>query len=162
MKRALGVFLAVSLLLPLSLRGQERSAELERLDLLIGEWAFEDAEGNEIGSEVCEWFGVGFVQCEATLPGQAGATTRLLSVLGYDPAMERYTWVRYWSTGLVDYHIGWLGDGVWTWVQRDSAGGRFRLTQTWESPTSASFQWEESIEGGDWEPTIGGRATKVG
>jgi len=141
---------------------QGLDSELQRLDQLIGEWAFEDPDGNEMGSEVCEWLGTGFVQCEAAFTPPEGAPIRLLSVLGYDETMERFTWVRYWNNGLIDDHIGWLGDEIWRWVQRDSAGGRFRLTQTWESPSAYSFQWEESIDGQDWEPTLAGRSTKVG
>lgn len=161
MKKALGLLFVVALASPLSLLGQERSPELQRLDALVGEWTYLDTEGNEVGSDSCTWLGTGFLQCDGVYTNPSGATIHLLSVFGYDRRMERYTWLRYWSTGLIDDHIGWLGDNVWRWVQEDSAGGRYRLTQTWESPTSVSFQWDQSIDGGDWEPSLAGKATKV-
>ena len=157
----LGAFILLPLPLTQASGQTEPSPEMQALDFLVGEWAYVNSQGESMGTDVCEWLGTGFVQCMASGTNAAGNTIKLLSVFGYDAAMERYTWVRYWSTGLIDDHIGWLDEDILRWVQRDSAGGRYRVTMNIESPTAMSFQWEQSVRGGDWQPGVAGRATKV-
>lgn len=145
-------------------QAQERSAELQLLGFLVGEWTLETLDAGRVGTDVCEWLGTGFLTCETNITTESGSTLRLLSVFGYDREMERYTWLRYYSNGLIDDHIGWFDGEVWRWVQRDSAGGRFRMTIKVESPTRYSFTWDQSLQGKDWEPYEPfpeGTATKV-
>ncbi len=131
---------------------QERSAAMEKLSFMVGEWVIETPADGQVGTDSCEWLGTAFLTCETLFTSPSGEEVRLLSVYGYDTAMERYTWVRYYSNGLIDDHIGWLDGDVWRWVQRDSAGGRFRLTVTDVTPTSYSLHWDRSVRGRNWEP----------
>ena len=78
MKKALGLVLVFSLLVPLGVQGQEQSPELQALDYWVGEWTTTSADGSS-GTQVCEWLGNSFVQCEGSFPEES-----LIWVMGYD------------------------------------------------------------------------------
>jgi len=155
MMRALGFLVAVTLVIPLSLLSQERSPELQRLNYLVGTWTYE-SEGSS-GTMTCEWLGTALVKCDGS-----GATNRTVGLFGYDPQREVYTWMRYWGSGLVDDHIGWVDGDTWRFVQRDSAGGIYRCIMVEDSPTQISVRWYQSVRGGDWELSEETTMTKGG
>jgi hypothetical protein len=162
MKRALGVLVVVFLLLPMSLPGQEGPPpEVKELDSWVGEWAYKIGESGH-GTFTCEWLGNSFVKYTESYTNEAGATTGILGVFGYDAEAGLYTWERYWGNGRIDHLTGTVEGNVWTYTEKTESSTKRRAVITVESDAVKTFQWEESVDGGPWQVISEGRTEKVG
>jgi len=159
MKKAFGLVLVFSLLVPLGLQGQESPpAELQRLDWLVGEWSY----GGEEGSWKCEWLGGFFVQCRDSFVFEAGERVTVLETWGYDDDEGVFTFDRYWSNGKVEAYKGWVSGNTWTFLSDETAEVTERFTMVEESQTAGSYKWEGCVKGGEWVLDTEGRFTKDG
>ena len=64
-------------------------------------------------------------------------------------------------TGYSDCFRGWVHDKTWTWILDEPVGRKGRLTFVEESLIAFSLRWGRSVEGGPWELTGVGRATRI-
>lgn len=96
--------------------------------------------------------------------GPMGAVKEV-AVMGYDPQAKQYTYDAYNSMGEHSTASGTLSGQTWTWMspEQDMGGkkvkGRFVLTEV--SPTSYTFTFDSSVDGGPWSRIMDGKATKV-
>ena len=151
--------LAILFLSAIPTLAQERSPELQRLGLWVGEWTYE--VGDAPGTFAAEWLGDFFIQIDEVYTNPSGNTVNILGVFGYDAAEGVYTWHRYWGNGYSDAAKGWVHDNTWTFLFDEPVGEKTRMTMTEESADVIAFKWEVSVEGGPWEVTSEGRSTKV-
>ena len=152
------VFFAVFTFVPLA--AQDRSPELERLDYYVGEWTV-DAGDRGSGLFTCKWLGASVLTCESEFDFSSGVTVETVGLWSYNAEREFYTWMRYWGSGNVDDHVGWVDGDTWTWMQRDKPGGHYRFVFIEESSTEMSQQWWQSIRGAEWELAGNATLTKV-
>ena len=122
MKRAL-LALSVLLLIPAQALAQ-RSPELQALDPLVGEWAYDHLEGGG----ACEWIGESFMVCIMRWTDASGAARASTWVNGYDAAAKVYTSWRFNDNGYRDSASGWRHGDTWTWVYDGTAGRKLRFT----------------------------------
>ena len=164
MRRIMLAVLAIAAFSPLTARAQTVAQqapgpEHQRLGIWVGEWTYVVGEGS--GTFTGERLGDFFIQLTEMATNAAGNTFNILGVLGYDAAEEVYTWHRYWSNGYSDAAKGWVRDNTWTFVFDEPVEEKARMTMVEESPDVIVFKWERSVEGGPWEVTSEGRATKI-
>ena len=121
MRRVLGVLVMGSLLIPLSLQGQEQSPELQKLDYWVGEWTTTNSDGSD-GTMACKWIGSFFVSCEAESPGFA-----VVWVMEHN-AEEGYKLTSFnnsGESGTITFSLDgdtWTCDGGTTWEERAVKG----------------------------------------
>ena len=144
MRRILGVMVVAFLMLPLSLKGQERSPELQKLDHWVGEWTSTTPDGSN-PTGICKWLGNSFVHCESE--GPEGA---ILWVMGYDADEGAYTTSYFGDGGSGTFDTVTLEDDTMTWLIRGPEGGQFRGTWVMESQDVMTYKAEIAEEGGDW------------
>lgn len=160
MRRAPGVLFVVTLLLPISLQGQEGPPpEVEKLNSWVGEWSYKIGEAG-YGTVVYDWVGDSFVKYDESYTNQEGVTTQILGVMGYDVQEGVYTLVRYWGNGYTDHYKGPLEGNVWTFLGDEIDGTKTRITIT-DEEDEKSFRWEQSVAGGPWEMTSEGTMQRV-
>ena len=157
MKRAPGILVVAALLFPLSLKGQQRSPEVERLADWIGDWTYTISSQESTGSWSFEWFGNRMVRAEEHTPNG----NDVFHMMAFDPEEGVYTWRRYWSSGLVDLGRGWLHENTWTFLFLEEPGDIWRIAMSFESPDVLTFRWEQMVEGGSWELVSEGRTTRI-
>ena len=152
MKKALGALLVLSLLVPLGLQGQERSAELQALDHWVGEWTSTGSDEGS-GTQVCKWLGDSFVQCEASSPRGFA----ILWVMEHN-AEEGYKMTSFNNQGESGSFNLSIQDDVWTWLL---PGGQYRITWAMESQDVINFKGAMAAEGGEWVVDTEMKLTRV-
>ena len=135
---------------------QERSPELQRLDWFVGNWTFNEVEGE---SE-CERLGDYIVHCNSAWTTADGNPVEAVFLMRYDAEAEVYRGYRFYSGGYADVALGWVEDDTWTFVYEGPAGARFKFTGV-ASGDTWTFVWHRSVQGGPWEQTSEGSMTKV-
>ena len=143
MKRALGLFVVVCLLLPLSLQGQEQSPELQKLDYWVGEWTGTNSDGSS-GTMACRWLGTFFVSCEAESPGFA-----VVWVMEHN-AEKGYKLTSFnnsGESGTINFSVQ---GNAWTWPWEVPNVGQFRMVWVMESEDVLTLEAEMSEAGGEW------------
>jgi hypothetical protein len=151
--------LAILFLSAIPTLAQERSAEMQALDVFVGEWA--DVEAPDEVIQVCSWLGNSFVQCPGTWTNSDGNVVTSVFLLGYDTEEEVYIGFRFYGGGYHDSAKLWVDGNTWTWLFEDNGATRLRSTAVFESPNAYSYEWARSVEGGDWVNSSSGGAVKV-
>jgi Protein of unknown function (DUF1579) len=88
-----------------------------------------------------------------------------VAVMGYDPKEKTYTYEGFDNMGMHDVSKGTISGKTWTWLspEQDMGGkkvkGRFILTEV--SPTSYTYSYDMSGDGGAWTNIMEGKSTKV-
>lgn len=88
-----------------------------------------------------------------------------VAVLGYDSAKKSYTYNAFNSMGEHEVSSGQVSGDTWTWLspEQEMAGkkmkGRFILKEA--SPTEYTFKFDMSVNGGEWQNAMEGKASKV-
>jgi len=157
MRRALGVFLVFSLLVPLGLQGQ--STELEKVQFFVGEWTYEHTSGH--GTMIFESFGDDLLYAKEEYTTDSGNLTKMFHVMGFDTEEGTYWWRRFTRSSGGAFFTGTVEGNTLTWMAEPSEGRQTRMVQEKESEDLFHFRWERSVDGGPWEATIEG-TTKRG
>jgi len=148
------------------------TAEHQRLRYFVGEWRSEGnlkpspwgPGGKFTSTDHNVMLGELFVVLHSDSTGPMGAIKEI-AVMGYDPKETVYTYDGYNSMGEHDLSTGTISGSTWTWVspEQDIGGrkvlGRFIIREV--SPTSYTYAYEVSIDGGAWTNVMEGKSTKV-
>ena len=147
------------------------TTEHERLHYFVGEWKNEGsmkagpwgAGGKFAGTDHNKMLGDFFLVIHSAGTGPMG-TMNELAVLGFDPKEKVYTYRDYSSMGMEETSKGTVSGKTWTWFSEEEMGGkkvkgRFILTEV--SPTSYTYTYDTSADGGGWSNMMEGKATKV-
>ena len=148
------------------------TAEHQRLHYFVGEWK---ADGNMkpspwgpggkfTSTDHNTMLGDFFVvfQSEGTSPMGA---FKEIAIMGYDPKEKVYTYDGYNTMGEHDLSTGTISGNTWTWLssEQDMGGkkvrGRFILNEV--TPTTYTYAYDMSVDGGAWTNIMEGKATKV-
>ncbi len=145
--------------------------EHERLAYFVGEWTMEgEAKDGPLGpggplrtTESCSWFPGGFhVVCRSrgTTPRGEGESQ---AVMSYDASRQTYTYHGITSFGDVFFVNGRREGSAWIWEDEMTIEGKrfaFRVTVTEQPPDRYEFLMESSFDGGPWQATETGTATR--
>ena len=146
--------------------------EHKRLASFAGQWNIQGESkesplgpaGKFTGTETCEWYAGGFqLVCRSKGTGPKGPMTGM-AVMSYDPGRKAYTYYAISSLGDNIFVRGQVQDKVWTWADEATMEGKkmkFVATITEESPTTNSFKFEVSIDGGPMTVIETGKSTKA-
>ena len=152
--------LAILLLSASPTLAQERSAELQWLDYMVGEWTDTGSGGS--GTSMCKWVGDSFVQCENVDTDTSGNTRPSLVVMGYNAEEEVYSMNIFGGDGHTFTLTGTLHDDTLTLLGPSPGGsGKVRFINVIESQTVMTWKIEGSVKGGEWQEYAEGRTTRV-
>jgi len=146
--------------------------EHQRLNYFVGEWKNEGnmkaspwgPAGKFTGTDHNTTLGDFFLVMHSDSTGPMGAMKEV-AVLGYDPKEKVYTYDGFDSMGMHELSKGTISGKTWTWLspEQDMGGkkikGRFILNEV--SPTSYTYTYDMSTDGGAWTNIMEGKATKV-
>lgn len=164
--RAPAVLALLALMGPPLLRGQEPAPpapgpEHEKLAYFVGRWTLEGTMqpgpmgpgGAMSGTDTCEWFPGNFhVVCRSEGTGPTGPMHGL-SLMGYDPQRQAYTWYGIDNSGFGDGATGQVQGDTWTWLGEFMMGEqavKMRYTVTRQSADAYGWRMEMSVAGGPW------------
>ncbi len=177
MKRALTLSFAVTCVCAWMLLGQQAgqmpkpSPEHEKLDYFVGKWTttgemkqtpFMPA-GKFTGSDDNEWQPGGFFLILHSTGELPMGKYQELAVMGYSAAEKAYTYDGYNSMGEHETSKGTLEGNTWTWLGEQKMEGKVikgRFVQQVVSPTSYTFKYDVSVDGGPWTNVMEGKSTK--
>jgi len=146
--------------------------EHQRLQYFVGEWKNEGtmkpspwgAGGKFIGTDRDTMLGDFFLVLQSDGTSPMG-TMKGVAVIGYDAKEKVYTYDSFDSMGVHELSKGTISGKTWTWLspEQDMGGkkvkGRFILNEV--SPTSYTYSYDMSTDGGAWANVMEGKATKV-
>ena len=153
MRRILG-FLSLLLIFPVGVQAQ--NPEMEKVQFYVGEWTYEHSSGH--GTMSFEMFGDNLLVGKEVYTTNAGTTTRMFHVMGYDRDEGVYWWRRFTRSSGGSFFKGMLEGDTWTY---QSEGSNLRMVQVMESEEVINFRWERLSEDGSWEVGIQGTTRKV-
>jgi Protein of unknown function (DUF1579) len=146
--------------------------EHKKLSYFVGRWNLEGtmqpgpmgSGGTMSGTDSCEWFPGGFhLVCQSDGTGPTGAMHGL-SIMGYDPQQQRYTWYGIDNTGFGDGATGQLQGDTWSWISEFTIGEqsmKVRYTVIQQSPDAYTWRMEMQTAGGPWVLGGEGRETRA-
>lgn len=152
---------------------QKPGPEHKRLAYFVGKWTGEGElkpspfgpGGMMTSKDDCEWFAGGYhVVCRSEGKGPMG-DLKALALIGYNAEDKIYTYYGVDNMGMGELSRGTVAGKAWTWNGESKMGGKVlksRYTVTEVSPTSYTFKWETSADGGPYALVMEGKATKVG
>jgi len=146
--------------------------EHQRLHYFVGEWKNEGEMkaspwgpgGKFTGTDHNSTLGDFFLVMHSDSKGPMGEM-KDVAIMGYDAKEKAYTYDGFDSMGMRETSKGTVSGKTWTWFspEEEMGGkkvkGRFILTEV--SPTSYTYSYDTSIEGGPWSNMMEGKATKV-
>lgn len=146
--------------------------EHQKLQYFVGEWKSEGEMkpgpfgpgGKFTSTDHNQMIGDFFLVMHSEGSGPMGPMKEV-AVMGYDADGKKYTYDGYSSMGAHETSTGTMSGDTWTWMspEQEMGGkkvkGRFILTQV--SPTSYTYTFDSSVEGGPWTKVMEGKATKV-
>ena len=145
--------------------------EHQRLRYFLGEWKSEadmkpgpyGPGGKLTSTDHNTMLGDFFVVIHCEAQGPMGAMKEV-ATLGYDPKEKVYTYSGYNSLGEHSTSKGTVSGGTWNWTNEEERGGkkikgRFTLKEV--SPTSYTYTFDSSSDGGPWTNMMEGKATKI-
>jgi Protein of unknown function (DUF1579) len=146
--------------------------ETKKLEAFAGKWKGESTmqpgpwgPGGKMTSESdCSWYEGGFqMVCRDTASGAMGKM-KSEAVLGWNGEEKVYKYMGFDSMGMMGSATGTVSGNTWSWTGEDKMGGKLiksKYTITFVSPTSQTFKWETSDDGGKTFKTAAeGKATK--
>jgi hypothetical protein len=145
--------------------------EHQRLRYFLGEWKSEGTMkaspwgpgGKFTSTDRNTTLGDFFVVLHSEGTSPMGAMKEV-AVMGYDAKEKVYTYDGFSNMGEHDVSKGTISGNTWTWLSEQEMGGkkikgRFILKEV--SPTSYTFSYDMSTDGGAWTNVMEGKATKV-
>ena len=146
--------------------------EHQKLHYFVGEWKSEGEmkaspfgpAGKFTSTDHNHMLGDFFLVMNSEGSGPMGAFKEV-AVMGYDAKAKKYTYAGYNSMGEHDTSSGTISGDTWTWLSPEQemggkkAKGRFILKEV--SPTSYTYTFDSSTDGGPWTKVMDGKATKV-
>jgi hypothetical protein len=129
-----------------------RPAGYDRLQGLVGSWTLEGRE--KTFSETCDWHeGRFLVRCTSEIKRKDGSLVRGVSLLGYLPEEDTYTYFGFDSSGRNETLRGKWVDGVLTYEGEARVEGRVVKSRVKVGPfggPTVDFVAESSTDGGPW------------
>jgi uncharacterized protein DUF1579 len=163
---------AAALAVPQHTEVPKPGPEVKKLDVFAGKWKGESemkpgpwGPGGKMTSEDdCKWFEGGFaLECHGDGNGAMGKVKSEF-VLGWNPEEKVYKYMGWDSTGMMGTANGKVSGNTWTYTGEDKMGGKMiksRYTIVVASPTTHTFKWETSDDGGKtWKMAAEGKSTK--
>ena len=147
--------------------------ELQKLDYFVGKWNVTgDMKPGPMGpggkmtmSEEDSWMeGKFFLVAHSKFSGAGMGGGSGISFMGYDSEKKMYTYNEFNSMGAAEQSTGTLDGDTWTWASSEKMGDKVmkgRFTMKILTPTSYSFKFEVSPDGGSWTTVMDGTATKA-
>jgi hypothetical protein len=146
--------------------------EHKKLEYFVGEWKSEgEMKANPWGpagkftsTDHNHMLGDFFLVMHSEGSGPMGAMNEV-AVMGYDTKAKEYTYSGFNSMGEHDTSTGTMSGDTWTWhsPEQEMGGkkvkGRFTIKEL--SPTSYTYTFDASTDGGPWTNMMEGKATKV-
>lgn len=146
--------------------------EHQKLHYFVGEWKSEGEmkaspfgpAGKFTSTDHNQMLGEFFLVMHSEGSGPMGPIKEV-AVMGYDAKAKKYTYDGYSSMGEHDTSTGTVSGNTWTWLspEQEMGGkklkGRFILKEV--SPTSYTYTFDSSTDGGPWTNLMEGKATKV-
>lgn len=125
-----------------------------RLSLIVGTWTVEGSESTY--RETCDWLTpASFVVCrgEDTNPADRGVA---LSILGYSPEEQAYTYASYSGSGRTRSLRAWLYGERWVFTGQGDRAGKSSRWQVSVTPNARGFHFrqETSENGGPWAADV--------
>ncbi len=146
--------------------------ETRKLDVFAGKWKGEATMkagpwgpgGTMTSEQTCSWFAGGFVlECHEDSSGDLGKM-KSEAALGWSPEDKVYKYMGFDSMGMMLSATGTVSGNTWNWTGEDRMGGKLiksKYTVVVNSPTSQSFKWQTSDDGGKtWTTAAEGKSTK--
>lgn len=147
--------------------------EVKKLEVFAGKWKGESemkpspfSPGGKMTSEDdCTWFEGGFeLVCRSNAGGAMGKIKSEM-VLGWNPEEKVYKYMGFDSMGMMGTANGTVSGNTWSFSGEDKMGGKMiksRYTIVVPSPTTQTFKWEISEDGGKtWKVAAEGKSTKM-
>ena len=147
-------------------------AETKKLDGFAGKWKTEATMqpgpwgpgGKMTGEQECTWFEGGWqLICRENSEGAMGKM-KSEAILGWNGEEKVYKYMGFDSMGMMGQATGTVSGNTWAWTGEDKMGGKLiksKYTITMPSPTSQTFKWEVSDDGGKtWKAAAEGKSTK--
>ncbi len=141
------------------------SAELQRLELLVGKWNTEgethasaDAPAVKVtGVDIYEWMTGKFFLVHRADGHMGNEELNVLEFIGYDASSQMYTCHSFDHRGNSDLFQANLRDHTWTIEGKSS-----RFTGIFANTgNTLTGQWEQSSDGVNWLPWMDIKLTKV-
>ncbi len=145
--------------------------EHQKLLYFVGEWKSEGEmkaspwgpAGKFSSTDHNQMLGDFFLVMHSEVSGPMGPSKEV-AVMGYDPKAKEYTYSSFTSMGEHGTSTGTVSGNTWTWQtpEEEMGGkkmkGRFIVKEI--SPTSYTYAFESSADGGPWTNMMEGKATK--
>lgn len=125
-----------------------------RLSMLVGTWTIEGSESTY--RETCDWLApASFVVCrgEDTDPRDPGVS---LSILGYSPEEQAYTYTSFSGSGRTRSLRAWLYGDRWVFTGQGDRAGKSSRWQVSITPNAKGFHFrqETSVNGAPWATDV--------
>ena len=146
--------------------------ETKKLDAFAGKWKTEATMqpgpwgpgGKMSGTQDCTWFDGGWqLVCRESSEGAMGKM-KSEAVLGWNNEEKVYKYMGFDSMGMMGTATGTNTGTTWAWSGEDKMGGKIiksKYTITMPTPTTQTFKWEVSDDGGKtWKTAAEGKGTK--
>ena len=146
--------------------------ETKKLEVFAGKWKGESTmqagpwgPGGKMTTESeCTWYEGGFQMiCRDSSSGAMGKM-KSEAVLGWNGEEKVYKYMGFDSMGMMGQATGTVSGNTWSWTGEDKMGGKLiksKYTIMMPSPTSQTFKWEVSDDGGKtWKAAAEGKSTK--
>jgi hypothetical protein len=132
---------------------RERAPGYAPLDQFVGHWTSKGLEATFL--EKCEWFdGRHHVVCRAETRRKDGTIGHSMSILGYLPGENVYTYHGIGSRGRNDTRRGNYRDGVFSFSTESREGGKVTVSRVRVGPfmgREVPFVEEAAVNGGEWK-----------
>lgn len=129
-----------------------RPAGYDRLEPIAGRWTIKGSEESYL--ETCRWFTGNFhIVCDTEEKKSDGSVGRGISILGYLPESDTYTYSGIGSSGRNETMSGVFGDGLFTFTSRSRSNGKTVDSRVRMGPFSSRevpFVAETSVDGAPW------------
>ncbi len=138
--------------------------EHRRLEFFVGTWTLDSLEPGTTYREACEWFAGSFhVVCRSERRSPTG-TSRGLSILGYAPEEQAYTYYGIDSSGRTEPLRGRYEGGRWVFTGETRSGDRVTRSRATIEPTPDGFRFtaEEATDGAPWQTAWRGKYLRLG